>query len=79
MVKRFLEYSLRHRRPVKAVWLEDGVMKTGNLTVTGMDETSISYVTARKKLKPGLMLIDDILSVAYARGDDGDTLYRTQS
>ena len=74
MVRRFLEYSLRHRRPVKAVWLEDGVMKSGNLTVTGMDETSVSYVTARTKTKPGLMLIDDILSVSYARGDEGDTI-----
>lgn len=78
MVKRFLAYSLRYGRPIKAVWLEAGQMASGNLTVTALSEDRFSYITSRSKKTPREMAIEDLLSAAYARGDDGDTLKNTQ-
>jgi hypothetical protein len=78
MVRRFLEYSLRYHRPIKAVWLEEGKMASGNLTVLTLAEDSFTFVTSRAKKTPREMALDDLLSAAYARGDDGDTLKNTE-
>ncbi|MGI6687089.1 MAG: hypothetical protein ACOX6Y_01780 [Christensenellales bacterium] len=78
MVRRFLEYSLRYQRPIKAVWLEEGKMASGNLTVTSLGEDSFSFTTSRNKKTPREMPLSDLLSAAYARGDDGDTLKNIQ-
>ncbi len=77
MVRRFLEYSLRYQRPIKAVWLEEGKMASGNLTVLSLGEDSFSFITSRAKKTPRKMPLEDVLSAAYARGDDGDTLKNT--
>lgn len=77
MVRRFLEYSLRYRRPIKAVWLEEGKLLSGNLTVTAMGEDAFSFTSTRRKA-PREMPVADVLSASYARGDDGDTLKNTQ-
>ncbi|NLG57590.1 MAG: hypothetical protein GX540_04160 [Clostridiales bacterium] len=74
MVRRFLEYSLRYQRPIKAVWLSGDKMATGNITVTGLQEDCFSFTSSRNKKTPRQMPIGDVLSAAYARGDDGDTL-----
>lgn len=74
MIRRFLEYSLRYRRPIKAVWLDEGKMTAGNLTVISLGEDSFAYTTSRAKKTPREMPLNDLLSAAYARGDDGDTL-----
>lgn len=72
MKERFLLYSLRRHRPIKAVWMEDGRMCAGNLTVVAMDGASFQYVTARRKKLPARMALDDLLSCGYARGDSGE-------
>ncbi|MDD4080510.1 MAG: hypothetical protein PHP02_03725 [Eubacteriales bacterium] len=77
MVRRFLEYSLRYHRPIKAMWLEEGKMVSGNITVTVIEVNTFSFIGSRKKT-PREMPIADVLSAAYARGDDGDTLKNTQ-
>ena len=76
MVHRFLEYSLRYRRPIKAVWLEDGKLLPGTLTVTALGEDAFSFTSARRKA-PREMPVTAVLSASYARGDDGDTLKNT--
>ena len=71
MVKRFLAYSLAHGRPVKALFAD--TMKYQNITVVGLTDQAVAYTVAGKKT-PRTASLGDILSVCYARGDDGDTL-----
>ena len=71
MVRRFLCYSLAHARPVKALFAD--TMKYRNITVTALDETTVTFTLAGKKT-PLTRPISDLLTVGYARGDDGDTL-----
>ena len=71
MIRRFLLYSLAHQRPVKALFSD--TMKYRNITVTALDEHQVTYTLAGKKT-PVVSPVDAILSVSYARGDDGDTL-----
>lgn len=78
MTERFLLYSLRRGRPVKAVWMEDGALKTGNITVTALDENSICYVTARARKQARRMERQALLACGYARGDSGDTDRETE-
>ncbi len=73
MTERFLLYSLRHRRPIKAVWMEEGEIKTGNLTVVALYDDSFQYVTARRKKAPAVMQKQALLSCCYARGDSGES------
>ena len=68
MIRRFLEYSLAHHRPVKALFAD--TMKYKNITVVLLEENRVSYLTAGRKTAD----LDQLLSVSYARGDDGDTL-----
>lgn len=78
MIQRFLEYSLRRQRPVKLVWLTDeGVIQSGNLTVTRLGSDEFEYLSAKNRKKPQTMQIECLLSAAYARGDDGDTMKNT--
>ncbi len=71
MVRRFLSYSLAHNKPVK-VFLADE-MKYRNITVIDLSEDQVACLMAGRK-KPLVLPISRILSAAYARGDDGDTL-----
>ena len=71
MVKRFLAYSLAHGRPVKALFAD--TMKYKNITVTRLTDREVTYTVAGKKT-PLTAPLGDILSISYARGDDGDTL-----
>ena len=71
MIRRFLEYSLAHGRPVKALFADS--LKYKNITVVLLEENRVSYLTAGRKT-PVTAELDQLLSVSYARGDDGDTL-----
>lgn len=72
MKERFLLYSLRHQRPIKAVWMDEGHITAGNLTVVDLTDHSFQYITARRKKAPAVMAMDDLLSCCYARGDNGE-------
>ncbi len=74
LTRRFLEYSLRHRRPVKLVWVAEGEIKAGNVTVLRLGDEDFDYLTARGKKKALTMGISGVLSASYARGDDGNTM-----
>ncbi len=71
MVRRFLQYSLEHNKPVKVLFAD--TMKYKNITVVLLEGEKVSYLTAGRK-KPLTAEMGDILSASYARGDDGDTL-----
>ena len=71
MVRRFLLYSLRHGCPVKALFAD--TMKYQNIRVDSLEEDLVVYHTAGRK-NPVSAKLNAILSVSYARGDDGDTL-----
>ena len=71
MVRRFLLYSLRHGCPVKALFAD--TMKYQNIWVDSLEKDQVTYRTARRKT-PETVPVSAILSVSYARGDDGDTL-----
>ena len=42
MIDRFLSYSLRWACPIKLVYLQDGQMKTGNITVGHRQSTTMA-------------------------------------
>lgn len=71
MVRRFLTYSLDHNRPVKVLFAD--TMKYRNITVVLLEGDTVGYLTAGRKT-PLKTDVGNILSAAYARGDDGDTL-----
>ena len=72
MPDRFLLYSLRHNRPVKAL-LSLEKLQYETLTVLDINEDEFSYITARRKT-PRTVPLSALLAVGYARGDDGDGL-----
>ncbi len=71
MVRRFLEYSLRHRRPIRLVWSVGEEMKSANVTVVSLTDTDVFYTTAKRKNRPDVLSLRDVLSASYARGDSG--------
>ncbi|NLE70386.1 MAG: hypothetical protein GX611_09375 [Clostridiales bacterium] len=78
MIERFLAYSLRWNCPVKLVYMKEGQMVSGNVTVVALKGDSFDFVTARKKTKPQTLMVSDVMAASYARGDDGDTLKKMQ-
>ncbi len=71
MVRRFLLYSLRHGRPVRALFAD--TMKFQNIRVDSLEQDQVTFRTAGRK-KAVTVPLSAILSASYARGDDGDTL-----
>ena len=73
MIKRFLKYSLEREKKICAVLLQDGQMVKKNLLVTGMDADGQGF-TARfpGRKKDVHMNVLDVLTCAYARGDQGE-------
>ena len=75
MVDRFLRYSLENRRRITLMIQDEKGIRRVNLTVARLDAENIYYTTARSEKEKALPL-SCVLSAAYARGDDGDTLAR---
>lgn len=78
MIERFLAYSLRWNCPVKLVYMKEGQMVSGNVTVVALKEDRFDFITARKKTKPQTLMMSEVMAASYARGDDGDTLKKMQ-
>lgn len=73
MIDRFLKYSLERERKIAAVLMQDGAMKKTNLLVTAIDEDGQSFsarLPGRKK--ETRFDLSDVLTCAYARGDQGE-------
>ena len=71
MTERFLRYSLEHECKICVVLMQQGQMKKVNLRVTSIGEDGFTAVLARKK-KEVRIAEDDVLTAAYARGDQGE-------
>lgn len=73
MVERFLRYSLGRQRKICVVMMEDGQMKKMNLLVTAIDEEGEGFMARRPgRKKEERFALSDILTAAYARGDQGE-------
>lgn len=73
-MERFLQYSLQKGKKIKIIFMEHEKMLSENIQVTEILSDHILYLSAKNKTKAKLLKKADILSCAYARGDDGDTL-----
>ena len=73
MIDRFLLYSLERRKKIALMVMDEKGVRRLNVTVVAIGDAAVEYVTARSDKRRSIAL-DDILSAAYARGDDGDTL-----
>ena len=71
MVERFLRYSLERECKICVVLMQQGQMKKVNLRVTSIGEDGFTAVLAGKK-KEIRIAEDDVLTAAYARGDQGE-------
>lgn len=73
MVRRFLTYSLERRQKICAVLMHDGAMKKTNLLVTAIDEDGQGFSARLPGRKKEIhYALDDVLTCAYARGDQGE-------
>jgi len=73
MIDRFLKYSLENEKKVCAVLMLDGQMIKKNMLVTAIDEDGQGFsakLSGRKKETH--FHVDDVLTCAYARGDQGE-------
>ena len=73
MVDRFLKYSLEREKKICAVLMDGGAMVKKNLLVTAIDEGGAGF-TARLAGRKKDVHFDrtDVLTCAYARGDQGE-------
>lgn len=72
MIGRFLKYSLERETKICVVLLQNGAMKKTNLRVTAIDGDGAGFsalLPGRKKETH--FLLADVLTAAYARGDQG--------
>ena len=73
MIDRFLKYSLENEKKICAVLMMDGQMIKKNLQVVSVDEDGHGFsakLSGRKKEMH--FMLDDVLTCAYARGDQGE-------
>ena len=71
MIRRFFQYSLEREKKIAVVLLRGGEMKKTNLRVVGMDGEGFDALLPGRK-RAVRYLYDDVLTAAYARGDDGN-------
>lgn len=70
MTERFLKYSLERNCKICVVLLTKGQMKKVNLRVTAIDGDGFDALLSGRK-KPVHIRLEDVLTAAYARGDQG--------
>lgn len=71
MTERFLRYSLERECKICVVLMQQGQMRKVNLRVTSIGEDGFTAVLTGKK-KEVRIADDDVLTAAYARGDQGE-------
>jgi len=73
MINRFLKYSLERERKICVVLLQDGQMIKKNLLVTSIDEDGQGFSAKLPGRKKDVHIaVSDVLTCAYARGDQGE-------
>jgi hypothetical protein len=71
VTERFLRYSLERECKICVVMMQHGQMKKLNLRVTSIGEDGFTAIPAGKK-KEVRIDREDVLTAAYARGDQGE-------
>ncbi len=71
MTERFLRYSLERECKICVVMMQQGQMKKLNLRVTSIGEDGFTAIPAGKKKEVHIDR-EDVLTAAYARGDQGE-------
>ena len=69
-MERFLRYSKEHQRAVRMILMLDGKLRQVNAVVEQYDGQSASLYILRPMRRVTLSL-NEIFSVDYARGDEG--------
>ena len=73
MIDRFLRYSLEREKKICAVLMQDGQMIKKNLQVTAIDEDETGFTAKLPGRKKEVHVsMQDVLTCAYARGDQGE-------
>ncbi|MBE5799246.1 MAG: hypothetical protein E7321_04770 [Clostridiales bacterium] len=73
MIDRFLKYSLEREKKICAVLMQDGQMIKKNLLVTAIDPDGSGFAAKLPGRKKEVHIdITDVLTCAYARGDQGE-------
>ena len=73
MIDRFLKYSLEREKKICAVLMQEGQMVKKNLLVTSIDEDEAGFTAKFPGRKKDVHIaIADVLTCAYARGDQGE-------
>lgn len=73
MIDRFLRYSLERKKKICAVLMQDGQMIKKNLQVVAVDEDESGFTARLPGRKKEIHIaIEDVLTCAYARGDQGE-------
>lgn len=73
MIDRFLKYSLEREKKICAVLMQDGQMMKKNLLVTAIDDDEKGFTAKLPGRKKEIHFdLDDVLTCAYARGDQGE-------
>ena len=70
MTERFLKYSLERNCKICVVLMQEGQMKKVNLRVTAIGGDGFDALLSGRK-KPVHIRLEDVLTAAYARGDQG--------
>lgn len=73
MIDRFLRYSLENGRKICAVLMQDGKVQRKNLLVTAIDADGQGFSARLPGRKKDVhFAAADVLTCAYARGDQGE-------
>ena len=73
MIDRFLRYSLEREKKICAVLMQDGQMIKKNLLVVAIDEDETGFTAKLPGRKKEVHIsVQDVLTCAYARGDQGE-------
>ena len=73
MINRFLKYSLEREKKICAVLMQDGQMIKKNLQVVAIDEDEKGFTAKLPGRKKEVHVsMQDVLTCAYARGDQGE-------
>ena len=73
MIDRFLKYSLEREKKICVVLMQDGQMVKKNLLVTAIDADEQGFMARFPGRKKEVhMDMNDVLTCAYARGDQGE-------
>ena len=73
MIDRFLKYSLEREKKICVVLMQDGQMVKKNLLVTAIDADEQGFMARFPGRKKEVhVAMNDMLTCAYARGDQGE-------